>query len=235
MRSMSPARIGDSGGGLAIFKREKHALCDADRDALIARYRVPQPPVAFAAALARHRHGLGRCLRRPDRRSGPSGRGLRRAHRRGRRKGSAVGAAESLVGRGDTDARGDCWRRLPDCLHRARRAGGTVHRPSAVSTAGEGVRLTGRWRGSGGAQAGLSAFLTNSLTAVLPALAHEKRASSSPWRFCWPLPPWRRREGRRRQEGRRCGRHQCRSALSDGATAGWRRQADWAMPISPRA
>ncbi len=43
--------IGDSGGGLAIFKREKHSLSDADRDALIARYRVPQPPVDFAASL----------------------------------------------------------------------------------------------------------------------------------------------------------------------------------------
>jgi thiamine-monophosphate kinase len=43
--------IGDSGGGLAIFKREKHALNEADRDHLIARYRVPQPPVEFANAL----------------------------------------------------------------------------------------------------------------------------------------------------------------------------------------
>jgi thiamine-monophosphate kinase len=43
--------IGDSGGGLAIFKREKHTLNDADRDSLITRYRVPQPPVAFAPAL----------------------------------------------------------------------------------------------------------------------------------------------------------------------------------------
>ncbi len=43
--------IGDSGGGLAIFRREKHSLNDADRDALIARYRVPQPPVAFAQSL----------------------------------------------------------------------------------------------------------------------------------------------------------------------------------------
>ena len=43
--------IGDSGGGLAIFKREKHALNAADRDQLIARYRVPQPPVEFARAL----------------------------------------------------------------------------------------------------------------------------------------------------------------------------------------
>ena len=43
--------IGDSGGGLAIFKREKHTLNDVDRDHLIARYRVPQPPVAFAGAL----------------------------------------------------------------------------------------------------------------------------------------------------------------------------------------
>ena len=43
--------IGDSGGGLAIFKREKHSLDDTDRDALIACYRVPQPPVAFAQNL----------------------------------------------------------------------------------------------------------------------------------------------------------------------------------------
>jgi thiamine-monophosphate kinase len=43
--------IGDSGGGLAIFKREKHSLNDADRDALIERYRVPQPPLEFAPRL----------------------------------------------------------------------------------------------------------------------------------------------------------------------------------------
>jgi thiamine-monophosphate kinase len=43
--------IGDSGGGLAIFEREKHALTDADRNYLTARYRVPQPPVAFAPGL----------------------------------------------------------------------------------------------------------------------------------------------------------------------------------------
>jgi thiamine-monophosphate kinase len=43
--------IGDSGGGLAIFKRESHSLTDADRDHLTARYRVPQPPLAFATAL----------------------------------------------------------------------------------------------------------------------------------------------------------------------------------------
>lgn len=43
--------IGDSGGGLAIFKREIHSLSEVDRDSLIARYRVPQPPVAFAASL----------------------------------------------------------------------------------------------------------------------------------------------------------------------------------------
>jgi thiamine-monophosphate kinase len=44
-------QIGDSGGGLAIFKREKHSLSEADRDHLIARYRLPQPPVAFATTL----------------------------------------------------------------------------------------------------------------------------------------------------------------------------------------
>jgi thiamine-monophosphate kinase len=43
--------IGDAGGGLAIFKREKHALSDAERDYLTSRYRVPQPPVAFGARL----------------------------------------------------------------------------------------------------------------------------------------------------------------------------------------
>jgi len=48
--------IGDSGGGLAIFKREKHTLPDADRDYLTARYRVPQPPVGFAAGLRAFAH-----------------------------------------------------------------------------------------------------------------------------------------------------------------------------------
>jgi thiamine-monophosphate kinase len=43
--------IGDSGGGLAIFRREKHTLSESERDALIARYRIPQPPVAFGADL----------------------------------------------------------------------------------------------------------------------------------------------------------------------------------------
>ena len=43
--------IGDSGGGLAIFKGEQHALNDADRHHLIAHYRLPQPPVAFATRL----------------------------------------------------------------------------------------------------------------------------------------------------------------------------------------
>jgi thiamine-monophosphate kinase len=41
--------IGDSGGGLAIFKREIHALDEAQRDDLIARYRVPEPPIDFGA------------------------------------------------------------------------------------------------------------------------------------------------------------------------------------------
>jgi thiamine-monophosphate kinase len=41
--------IGDSGGGLAVFKREKHALSEAERDHLVARYRVPEPPVEFGA------------------------------------------------------------------------------------------------------------------------------------------------------------------------------------------
>ena len=43
--------VGDSGGGLAIFKREKHALNESQRDYLIGRYRLPQPPVAFGQAL----------------------------------------------------------------------------------------------------------------------------------------------------------------------------------------
>lgn len=43
--------VGDSGGGLAIFRRETHSLSDADRDTLIGRYRVPEPPVLFAAGL----------------------------------------------------------------------------------------------------------------------------------------------------------------------------------------
>jgi thiamine-monophosphate kinase len=43
--------IGMSGGGLAIFRGEKHTLSEADRDALTARYRVPEPPVDFGACL----------------------------------------------------------------------------------------------------------------------------------------------------------------------------------------
>lgn len=50
-------RIGDSGGGLAIFRREVHSLSDADRDSLIARYRMPEPPVAFAPVLRDIAHG----------------------------------------------------------------------------------------------------------------------------------------------------------------------------------
>jgi thiamine-monophosphate kinase len=41
--------IGDSAGGLAIFKREKHHLSDAQRDYLTRRYQVPEPPVMFGA------------------------------------------------------------------------------------------------------------------------------------------------------------------------------------------
>jgi thiamine-monophosphate kinase len=48
--------IGEAGGGLAIFKREKHSLSDAERDQLTARYRVPVPPVSFAARLREMAH-----------------------------------------------------------------------------------------------------------------------------------------------------------------------------------
>ena len=44
--------IGDSAGGLAIFKREKHQLSDGQRDYLTKRYHVPEPPVAFGAGLS---------------------------------------------------------------------------------------------------------------------------------------------------------------------------------------
>ena len=43
--------IGDSGGGLAIFKREKHSLSEQERDYLIGRYRLPEPPVTLAETL----------------------------------------------------------------------------------------------------------------------------------------------------------------------------------------
>lgn len=43
--------IGDSGGGLAIFRREKHSLDEAARDHLIGSYRVPEPRVSFGASL----------------------------------------------------------------------------------------------------------------------------------------------------------------------------------------
>jgi thiamine-monophosphate kinase len=45
--------IGDGAGGLAIFKREKHALTETQRDNLVARYRVPEPPVAFGIRFLR--------------------------------------------------------------------------------------------------------------------------------------------------------------------------------------
>jgi thiamine-monophosphate kinase len=43
--------IGDSGGGLAIFKRERHSLSERDRDYLTGRYRLPEPPVAWGEKL----------------------------------------------------------------------------------------------------------------------------------------------------------------------------------------
>ena len=43
--------IGDSGGGLALLKGQGRDLDDASRDYLLWRYRVPQPPVDFAARL----------------------------------------------------------------------------------------------------------------------------------------------------------------------------------------
>jgi thiamine-monophosphate kinase len=39
--------IGDSGGGLAIFKRENHTLSADARNSLIDAYRLPKPPVMF--------------------------------------------------------------------------------------------------------------------------------------------------------------------------------------------
>jgi thiamine-monophosphate kinase len=44
--------IGDSAGGLAVFKREIHQLSDAQRDYLTRRYQVPEPPVVFGAGLS---------------------------------------------------------------------------------------------------------------------------------------------------------------------------------------
>lgn len=43
--------IGESGAGLALYRQESPALSRADQEVLVARYRLPQPPVAFAAAL----------------------------------------------------------------------------------------------------------------------------------------------------------------------------------------
>ena len=43
--------IGDSGGGLSVLKGEGQALADDARDYLTARYRLPRPPVTFAAQL----------------------------------------------------------------------------------------------------------------------------------------------------------------------------------------
>lgn len=43
--------IGDSGGGLALLKHEKDALAQAQCDYLIARYRIPEPPVDLGPLL----------------------------------------------------------------------------------------------------------------------------------------------------------------------------------------
>jgi thiamine-monophosphate kinase len=43
--------IGDSGGGLALLKGQGQGLDDAGRDYLLWCYRVPRPPVDFAAGL----------------------------------------------------------------------------------------------------------------------------------------------------------------------------------------
>ena len=43
--------IGDSGGGLAIFKREKHNLSEQDRDYLTTRYRLPEPRMGLSEKL----------------------------------------------------------------------------------------------------------------------------------------------------------------------------------------
>jgi thiamine-monophosphate kinase len=41
--------IGDAGGGLAVLRGEGTDLSKADRDSLVGRYRVPEPPVSFGA------------------------------------------------------------------------------------------------------------------------------------------------------------------------------------------
>ena len=46
--------IGDSGGGLAVLNGEGAALAAAHREALVTRYRVPEPPVGLAPWIGRH-------------------------------------------------------------------------------------------------------------------------------------------------------------------------------------
>lgn len=49
--------LGQSGAGLAVLRGQGAHLSAADRDTLIARYRVPEPPVNFGATrLADHAH-----------------------------------------------------------------------------------------------------------------------------------------------------------------------------------
>jgi thiamine-monophosphate kinase len=43
--------IGDSGGGLFILSGESHSLANDDREYLLTRYLLPQPPVGFAPRL----------------------------------------------------------------------------------------------------------------------------------------------------------------------------------------
>ena len=43
--------IGDAGGGLAILKGEGGSLSPAEREALVSRYRLPEPRLAFGQML----------------------------------------------------------------------------------------------------------------------------------------------------------------------------------------
>ena len=133
--------IGDSGGGLAIFKREKHALSDADRDYLTTRYRLPQPPVTLIPTAARHRPCQRGCVGRLDRRSGSYRLGFRGAHCGGRRARAAVGALARLVGRAAPCVRavtaGDDYQ---NGLYRAAGAARAVH-PHRPGRSRRGRRL----------------------------------------------------------------------------------------------
>ncbi len=225
--------IGDSGGGLAILQGQKNSLGDAGRDYLILRYRVPQPPVAFAAALRAVAHasvdisdGLIADLGHV----------------------AAVSGVRIIV-EGERVPLSAPLRALwgADALLRAVTAGDDYQiaftAPPGLSgpftqiglgrTAGAGVGLTAGGKPVAVPKPGYTGIFNHSLTlfcqlagmrkALILTLAAAADGRVVPCRLRRGRKQGGRAQGRRGQEGQ--ARHQCRHALPDGAADRCRRQA----------